>query len=111
MIRCAAFIACLATAAPAAEFEFCWEGANGYRMEGWMSVPDETLSNSLVTHSDVDGFFIQGFHDDVSIGAWDLSQLTVFTSWNLSFDPRGMVFPTGGTVSYTHLTLPTTPYV
>jgi len=96
MIRYATLIACLATAAPAAEFEFCWEGANGYRMEGWMSVPDETLSKPLITHDDVSGFFIQGFQDDVSIGAWDLSQLTVFTSWNLSFDPRGMVFPTGG---------------
>jgi hypothetical protein len=25
-----------------------------------------------------------------------MSQLTPTTSWNLSFDPRGMVFPTGG---------------
>ncbi len=96
MIRCVALLACLATTANAAEFEFCWEGANEYRMEGWMSVPDEAMSKPLVTHDDITGFFIQGFHGDVPLGAWDLSQLTVFTSWNLSFDPRGMVFPTGG---------------
>lgn len=96
MIRSAALITCIATTAPAAEFEFCWEGANEYRMEGIMTVPDAALDQAIVTHDDVTGFFIQGFQNDVPIGAWDLSQLTVFTSWNLSFDPRGMVFPTGG---------------
>lgn len=96
MIRLATLMGCLATAAPAADFEFCWQGANGYRMEGTMRVPDETLSQALITHNDITGFFIQGFKDDVPIGAWDLSQLAPSTSWNLSFDPRGMVFPTGG---------------
>ncbi len=96
MIRVAALVTCIATSTAAAEFEFCWEGANDYRMEGWMTVPDAALAKPLVTQDDVTGFFIQGYKDDVPIGAWDLSQLTVFTSWNLSFDPRGMVFPTGG---------------
>lgn len=82
--------------AQAADFEFCWEGANGYRMEGRMTVPDALLGEPLITHNDVTDFFIQGFRDDVPLGAWDLSQLTPETSWNLSFDPRGMVFPTGG---------------
>jgi len=86
----------LALPAQAADFEFCWEGANGYRMEGRMTVPDALLDAPLLTHADVTGFFIQGFRDDVPLGAWDLSQLTPETSWNLSFDPRGMVFPTGG---------------
>jgi len=89
-------LAVLATPATAADFEFCWEGDNGYRMEGWMEVPDALMSRSLLTHDDVTGFFIQGFQNDIPLGAWDLRQLTPHTSWNLSFDPRGMVFPTGG---------------
>jgi len=96
MIRTATFLVCIATAAPAADFEFCWEGANGYRMEGFMSVPDEALSKTLVTQDDVSSFFIQGYQNDIPLGAWDMSQRNVFTSWNLSFDPRKMVFPTGG---------------
>ena len=37
-----------------------------------------------------------GLHNGAPLGSWDLSQLTPTTSWNLSFDPFGMVFPTGG---------------
>lgn len=96
MIRTAAFLAALALPAQAADFEFCWEGDNGYRMEGFMTVPDALMDRALITHDDVSAFFIQGFKDDIPLGAWDLSQLTPQTSWNLSFDPRGMVFPTGG---------------
>ncbi len=96
MIRAAALLLALASPATAADFEFCWEGANGYRMEGTMTVPDELMDEPLLTHNDITAFFIQGFKDDVPLGAWDMRQLTPTTSWNLSFDPRGMVFPTGG---------------
>lgn len=96
MIRAFVLSTLLASPAAAANFEFCWEGDNGYRMEGFMQVPDALLSRPLLTQNDVTGFFIQGFKDDVPLGAWDLRQLTPETSWNLSFDPRGMVFPTGG---------------
>ena len=96
MIRFTALVTCIATTAPAADFEFCWEGANDYRMEGTMTVPDAALKNALVTHDDVTDFAIQGYIGDVPIGSWNLSQLTPTTVWNLSFDPRGMVFPTGG---------------
>lgn len=85
-----------ATPAAALDFEFCWEGANGYRMEGVMSVPSDAMAQALITHNDISGFTIQGFQDDIALGAWDMSQVTPSTSWNLSFDPRGMVFPTGG---------------
>lgn len=95
MIR-AALLCLLVTPATAADFEFCWEGDNGYRMEGRMTVPDAALSRVLLTHDDVTDFFINGYHDDVPLGSWDLSQLTPTTSWNLSFDARSMVFPTGG---------------
>jgi len=96
MIRLCAILLLLATPAKAADFVFCWQGDNGYRMEGRMTVPDVRLSQALVRHDDVTGFFIQGFHHDIPIGSWDLSQLTADTSWNLSFDPVRMVFPTGG---------------
>lgn len=96
MIRAFVLSTLLASPAAAANFEFCWEGDNGYRMERFMQVPDALLSRPLLTHNDVTGFFIQGFKDDVPLGAWDLRQLTPETSWNLSFDPRGMAFPTGG---------------
>jgi len=97
MIRALA-VAMTALCAPAqaADFEFCWIGANGYRMEGTMRVPHDRLNEPLLDHDDITGFFIQGFKDDIPLGAWDLRQLTPDTSWNLSFDPRAMVFPTGG---------------
>lgn len=95
MIRLLALLT-LATPATAADFVFCWQGDNGYRMEGRMTVPDERLSQPLVRQDDVTGFFIRGFHDGIPVGSWDLSQLTPETSWNLSFDPQRMVFPTGG---------------
>lgn len=96
MIRLVALLLFLTGPARAADFVFCWEGNNGYRMEGEMTIPDARLSEPLLTHDDVSAFFIIGFHEDIPLGSWDLSQLTPITSWNLSFDPRGMVFPTGG---------------
>jgi len=89
-------LALSATPTLATDFVFCWEGANGYRMEGSMSVPEDRLSEPLLTHDDVTAFYIEGWQEDRYLGNWDLSRLTPVTSWNLSFDPRGMVFPTGG---------------
>jgi len=96
MIRLAVLTTLLSTPLYAGDFEFCWEGNNGYRMEGTMSVPDAALNRSLLTHDDISAFFIVGYKDDIPLGTWDMRQLTPTTSWNLSFDPRGMVFPTGG---------------
>lgn len=95
MIR-AAILALAVSPVQAADFTFCWVGDNGYRMEGHMTVPDDALRRVLLTEDDVTAFFIQGFRDDVPLGSWDMSQLTPTTSWNLSFDARSMVFPTGG---------------
>ena len=96
MIRVAALVAIMASPAIAADFEFCWEGDNGYRMEGRMSVDDAMLNRSLLTQDDIAAFFIVGFKDDIPLGSWDMRQASAATSWNLTFDPRGMVFPTGG---------------
>jgi len=86
----------IASAADAAEFEFCWIGANGYTMDGSMTVPDAALSKPLVRGADVTAFRITGYLDGAVIGSWDLRDLTPDTTWNLSFDPKAMVFPTGG---------------
>jgi hypothetical protein len=96
MIRFASLLVTLALPAQSADFEFCWKGNNGYRMEGTMSVPDALMNRSLLTHDDISAFFIIGFKDDIPLGTWNMRQLTPTTPWNLSFDPRGMVFPTGG---------------
>ena len=96
MIRAALALLLAATPAQSAEFVFCWQGSNGYRLEGWMEVPDDKLSLPVVRHWDVTGFFIQGYHEDVPLGVWDLSMLTPETSWNLSFFPADMLFGTGG---------------
>jgi len=96
MIRKAAILTCLAMPAQAAEFEFCWMGANGYVLEGRMSVPDAALNQSTVTEDDVTYFAISGTRNGVPIGSWSLAQLTPTTSWNLNFDPMAMAFATGG---------------
>jgi hypothetical protein len=95
MIR-AAILCLLAAPAGAADFEFCWQGENGYRMEGQMTVLDDLMTRALLTHDDISRFSIQGYKDDIPLGAWNMTQRGPATSWNLSFDPRGMVFPTGG---------------
>lgn len=97
MIRHALIALCLsAGAAGAADFEFCWIGSNGYTLDGTMTVPEEVLSKPLVRGGDVTAFRITGYLDGQVIGSWDLGDLTPDTTWNLSFDPGRMVFPTGG---------------
>lgn len=82
--------------AQAADFEFCWIGANGYRMAGTMSVPDAALSKPTVTAQDVTAFTIQGQQNGLPLGGWSLDQRTPTTSWNLNFDTATSTFVTGG---------------
>ncbi len=94
----ATVIATLIAATPlqAAQFQFCWTGANGYTMEGRIEFPDAYVSTGLITETDVTGFQIIGFLDGVALGSWDLSNLTPDTSWTLRFDTNTLRFPTGG---------------
>ena len=79
-----------------ADLAFCWFGANGYVIDGRMSLPDAALDQPLVTEADVTTFVITGYHNGKPLGRWSLAQLTPRTGWNLSFDPAAMAFVTGG---------------
>lgn len=96
MIRAAVLISLLATPAIAADFEFCWIGNSGYAMSGTMSIPQQALTQPIVTESDVTAFAITGTRNGAPIGSWFLTDLTPTTSWNLNFDPAAMAFVTGG---------------
>ncbi|MCK0168662.1 hypothetical protein MWU52_13970 [Jannaschia sp. S6380] len=96
MIRAAAFLAALTAPAGAATHGFCWIGAQGYRIEGFISYPD--TATGIVTEADVTGFGITGWRDDSYLGRWSLKDLTPDTSWTLRFDTDRLAFPMGGYV-------------
>lgn len=93
-----AALALLLSATPpqAAQFQFCWVGANGYTMEGVIGFPDSLVNTGLITEADVTEFRIIGFLDGVVVGAWSLAERTPQTSWLLRFDTDTLRFPTGG---------------
>ncbi|MEM7488823.1 MAG: hypothetical protein AAF390_06825 [Pseudomonadota bacterium] len=95
MIRAALLLsAALAIPAQAATHAFCWVGAEGYRIEGFISYPDGMTG--IVTEDDVTGFGITGWRDNTLLGTWSLDQLTPETSWTLRFDADALAFPMGG---------------
>jgi hypothetical protein len=96
VIRLAALAACVALPVEAAQFNFCWLGANGFTMTGVIGFPDAALSKPLVTEADVTLFRITGYEDGVAIGRWSLDDLKPGTTWLLRFDPATLTFPTGG---------------
>ncbi|MGJ8611580.1 MAG: hypothetical protein ACSHWY_10815 [Octadecabacter sp.] len=95
MIRLAALML-VAFPVHAAEFEFCWIGNDGFALSGRMTVTDSSLTQALVTETDVTAFSIAGTRSGVPIGSWSLNDITPSTSWNLNFDPTAMAFVTGG---------------
>lgn len=90
-----ALAACLAAPVQAATHGFCWRGAEGYRIEGYITYPD-ALAGRIVTERDVTGFGIVGWQGDTFLGRWSLKQLTGATSWTLRFDADRLEFPMGG---------------
>lgn len=98
ILSATAAAALLLAAAPlnAAQFQFCWVGANGYTMEGRIGFPDAFLDTGLITETDVTSFQIIGFLDSVAIGSWNMETATPQTSWLLRFDTDTLSFPTGG---------------
>jgi hypothetical protein len=95
MIRAAAFgLALIAAPAQAADFYFCWTGANGYTMTGQMSVDPSALALPLVTQDDVTAFKIAGYLDGALLGKWDIATRAPDAPWLLLFDPTANAFAT-----------------
>jgi hypothetical protein len=94
MRHAALLLALLATPAQAVTHAFCWQGANGYRIEGTITYPDD--ATGLVTEEDVTGFAITGWRGDAHLGRWSLEELTPETSWTLAFDADRLAFRMGG---------------
>lgn len=93
MIRATALtLGLTASAADAAEYYFCWEGANGYTMTGQMSLADGALDKPLVTEDDVTEFRIAGYKDGILIGKWDQATRAPDDPWFLTFDPERLAF-------------------
>lgn len=95
MIRAALLLALTTGSAQAVTHTFCWRGADGYRIEGYISYPD-TAQGWLITQTTVTGFGITGWQHDRYLGQWSRKQLTQTTSWSLRFDSRTLTFPMGG---------------
>jgi len=89
-------VALLATDADAAEFYFCWQGANGYTMTGQMTIEPTALNKPVVTQDDVTLFKIAGYQDGQLLGKWDMVTRRDDASWYLNYDPARGVFMTPG---------------
>jgi len=97
MIRRAAFVlSLLSTQAHAADFYFCWQGANGYTMTGQMTIDPAALNKPVVTHDDVSLFKIAGYQNGSLLGKWDMATRVEGASWFLNFDPVRREFMTPG---------------
>lgn len=92
--RLAAAAALIGTQAQAVDFYFCWEGANGYTMNGQMTVNPAALSQPLLTEADVTQFRIAGYLDGLLIGKWDMQTREAAATWQLHFDPLRGAFLT-----------------
>ncbi|WP_116083091.1 hypothetical protein [Tropicimonas sp. IMCC34011] len=81
-------------AADMAYWTFAWEGAGDWRLEGAMSYPEQ--ESGLVTGADVSCFAIQGFAGEEEVGRWGLGDLTLDTTWRLTFAPGAGAFVVEG---------------
>lgn len=73
---------------------FCWRGAEGFRIEGFITYPD--AARGLLTERDITDFGITGWREDAFLGRWTLDALGPDTSWTLRFDADALRFPMGG---------------
>ena len=96
-MRRAAVICCLAVAAApvqAADYYFCWQGANGYTMTGQMSLAPLAGESRVATEADVTLFRIAGFLNGDLLGKWDAMARDPDDTWFLNFDVDAMSFLT-----------------
>ena len=96
MIRAALSACILAAPAQAADYYFCWEGANGYTMTGQMSLAAGAQTNAIVRETDVTEFRIAGYREGTLLGKWDMATRDAADSWTLYFDPARSAFLTPG---------------
>lgn len=100
MIRAALVAGLLASPAQAADFWFCWTGANDYTMLGQMRIPDAALEKPIVTAGDVTMFRIAGYRDGQLLGKWDIDTRDPGDTWVLNFDPATYSFLPGDASGY-----------
>lgn len=99
MIRVAALsLSLVASQGHAADYYFCWLGANGYTMTGQMTIDPVALNKPVVTQDDVTLFKIAGYLEGTLLGKWDMATRAPDTSWLLNFDPARRAFMTPGDV-------------
>ena len=82
--------------AQASAFYICWTGGAGYSLIGKMTLTTAALSKEMATQEDVTAFEITGYRNGIEIGAWNLRDRTVDTTWFLRFSPQTLTFPVGG---------------
>lgn len=97
MIRAAALLMTLATPAQAVTHAFCWIGADDYRIEGFITYPDD--ATGIVTEDTVTGFGITGWRGGAYLGEWSMTERTPTTSFTLRFDTDTLSFPMGGNIA------------
>lgn len=88
----------VASNAHAADFYFCWLGANDYTMTGQMSLTPSAINKPVITQDDVTLFKIAGYLDGTLLGKWDMQTRADEASWMMHFDPARSVFMTPGDV-------------
>lgn len=94
LVLLAALAAGPAHAAQTVTHTFCWQGANGYSVEGYIAYPE--TARGIVTEAQVTGFGITGFKDGAVIGQWSLKDRKPGTSLTIRFDADRLEFPMGG---------------
>ncbi|KIT16353.1 hypothetical protein [Jannaschia aquimarina] len=74
---------------------FCWEGAEGYRVEGTITYPDG--ATGILTEDDLIAFEITGWREATYLGRWSLDDGG--QSVTIRFDADELEFPMGGSIA------------
>jgi len=59
--------------ASAVTYNISWFGSNGYALFGQFSYDDSIIGTGIVNESVIETFAIEGFHNGVSLGSWNLA--------------------------------------
>ncbi|MFW2589157.1 hypothetical protein [Sagittula sp. SSi028] len=82
----------IAAQAQEAIYEFSWDGAGGYSLQGAVAVDRLRDETALITQDDVSCFYIKGRLGDREIGEWGLGLLNEETWWRMLLDPQVPAF-------------------